>query len=86
MIQAAEQLLPICKSSGARTVDADISQYRDDETVLRLLRRNKSEAETLLAEHGEAASEAPDDGLVVICDMEDSNTIWYQRVVRLTKQ
>jgi hypothetical protein len=81
-----ESVAALCKGAGARVVNGDVSTLTDDETMLRFFRRNKSEAETFLAENGAAASQAPDEGLVVVCSGEDTTAGWYSNVVLMTRR
>jgi hypothetical protein len=85
-LQTLEQPVGVCKEAGARIVRGDASKLDEEESMLRFLRRNKSEAETNLATFGEAASQAPDDGLVVVCNVDDVEEDWHDRAVHLTRR
>ena len=85
-LQSLEQTVAPSKAAGARISYGDISQMVSDEALLRFLRRNKSEAQTFLAECGEGASEAPDEGLVVLCASEDMESRWCERVRTMTRR
>jgi hypothetical protein len=77
--------MQLCKAGRGRVVVESAARIKVDEMVLLVLRRNLSEAQSLLAECGEAASEAPDEGLVVICGMDDFDTDWYKKLIHLTR-
>lgn len=76
----------ICTAAGGRVAIGDGSSVTDDESALRFLRSHRNAAQTFLAECGERASEAPDEGLVVICAQEDMSSDWYARLARMTRQ
>jgi hypothetical protein len=80
--------MEVCKEAGARIAigNAAVLLEEGDDAMLRFFRRNKSEAETYLAECGGNASEAPDEGLVVLCSSEDRDAEWRHRVVDVTRQ
>ncbi|UZJ56867.1 hypothetical protein CBS101457_006187 [Exobasidium rhododendri] len=84
--KSLESLASICKAAGARIVTEDVSMLSDEESLLRCFRRNKSEAETYLAESGEAASQAPDEGLVVVCEDKDVGASWHKSVMLMTRR
>lgn len=84
--KSIEQQAGICKGIGARLVTLNASTLDDYDAMLRFLRRTKSEAETYVAECGEAASQAPDEGLVVVCSDGDIEADWHGRVVTITRK
>lgn len=69
-----------------RVYSSDVRLEQDDET-LRFLRKKKSEAQSYLATCGEEASEAPDDGLVVVVASVtvDARAPWFRRLTRCTR-
>jgi hypothetical protein len=85
-IQKLDTSIILSKAGRGRIIVENVAKYKDDDAMLRLLRRNLSEAQSLLAECGEAASQAPDDGLVVIYDNDDLGADWQTKLVQMTKQ
>lgn len=76
----------VCTAAGGRVVIGDGLNVTDDESALRFLRSHRNAAQTFLADCGETASEAPDEGLVVICAHDDMQSDWCVILARMTRQ
>lgn len=88
-VKMANDVEGLAQQTGAitdRIVSSD-ARLQEDGEALRFLRQKKTEAQSYLATCGEEASEAPDEGLVVIVAPQnaDARLPWFQRLAKYSR-